>query len=71
MLNGVKALGTRYDDVKAPWWLILIPAALVTALFLVTTLLFLPRAPVPFHSSVPDAEVESDALAHRPPDSRP
>jgi hypothetical protein len=82
MINGVKALvdtpspvrgdaigrgHTRGDDENLPWWLILVPAALVTMIFIVTALAFLTGAPRPSESSVSGAEVQMDQMSETTP----
>jgi hypothetical protein len=51
---------TRRDDDNLPWWLVLIPAALVTMIFFVTALAFLMGAPWTSDSSDSKAEAQVD-----------
>lgn len=49
---------SRRDDDNVPWWLILIPATLVTMIFVVTALAFLLGTTWRSKSLVSDAEVQ-------------
>jgi hypothetical protein len=76
MMNGVKTLvdapsavrekttgrqRTQRDDENVPWWLMLIPAAVLTLIFLVMALAILMGGPWPSESSDSEAaEVQVD-----------